>query len=511
MTADRTRIVSNYLRLIVTFGSGLLIVRLIAEIGAPALVLYLLILAGTGFAQAFKIVVQESVIPVLGLSYDGKNGRPFDGIYWFSMLLSLCAGGLALLIYGIIWLFGDYLDFGEISTTAFSVALATAGLRTVVSSAANPPLNAILISGHVVAYNLFLALERVVDLIAVVFVLWVLNTADMASQIIWFFVLSALLYAATQLACYIYAGRLDQRFKLRPAPLKPEDRVWVGKVFGWNIAVVVAFILYLRFSTFLINGTYGPDPTLVLGLVFLLIGYQRQISMGLVIGLDAAVSRLVGGALPDGKERARALLMRSTYIQAVFSLISLAAMVLFVELIFKLWFGDSLAQSNWDIGQASTLFRIMAIGVLARSFSETWMKFLGGQGLVGKYAGLLLTAAVTNAVIITLIAILSEWDAYRVMCAIAISFSVLYVIVHMGAIPVQLARSLDIPVSSLYLLLLQPILTTLVITGISMVLLSILPEFVGIFFSLALLGLGGIILLLPRVVKRALTATEEKR
>jgi|GEM_PF-5822426 len=503
-SSERVRVLSNYIRLIVTFGAGLLIVRLMAEIGASALVLYLLILAGTGFAQAFKIIVQESVIPVLGLSYDGKSGRPFEGIYWFSMVLSLAAGGLALLIYGIIWLFGDYLDFGDLSGTAFAIALASAAVRTGVSSAATPPLNAILISGRVVAYNVILASERLADLVAVLFVLWVLSASDMATQIIWFFVLSAALYSALQLICYLYATRIDARFKLTPAPLSVQDRSWVGKVFGWNTAVVIAFILYLRFSTFLINGTYGQGPTLVLGLVFLLIGYQRQISMGLVIGLDAAVSRLVGGALPDGKERARALLMRSTYIQAVFSFVSLAVLFLFVEPIFELWFGDSLEGGDWDVGQAATLFRIMAIGVLARSLSEAWMKFLGGQGLVGKYAGILLAAATANAVIITLIATMSGWDAYDVMISIAIVFSIFYVLVHMGAIPVQLARSLEIRPASLYLLLALPVLVVGAATGVSVLLLSALPVLPGAVLSLVLLGMSGAALLLPRVVQKAL-------
>ena len=461
MTSERKRIISNYVRLFVTFFAGILIVRLIAEIAVSALVLYLLIFASSGFAQAFKIIVQESAVPALGLSYNHIDGKKFGGIYWFSFVLSFAASLCALLVYGVFWALRGYMDFGGLPTNLYLIALIAAALRTVVSSLANPSLNAILVSGRVVTYNVVLVCERLSDLVGILIVHLLLSGLDAVDQIIWFYGMSTLLYVLTQLTCYLAAVKIDKRFCLRPAALPVKERQWVKGLFGWNVVIVVAFLLYLRLSTFLLNISYGEESTLIVGIVFLLIGYQRQISMGLVVGLDAVASRL-NVSSHRGDAQMRELILRSTYIQAVFSLGSMVFMILFVEQIFNLWFGDSLLESGWNVEQAGTIFRVMAIGVLARSLSEAWMKLLGGRGMVGSYAGYLILAAVVNALVVFGIVNFGGYSVYVTMVIIAISFSIFYVLVHLFVVPLQVERYLGVKFRDLIYALLMPVQVMLI-------------------------------------------------
>ena len=501
LTPGRARVLSNYARLMVTFVTGFLVIRLLAEIGPSALVVYLLIAAGTGFAQFFKIVIQESVIPVLGLSHDEGLGRSFASVYWIALLASLVAGGFALAIFAVIWILRGSFDTGALGPVAFGVALGTGALRVVISALATPALNGILVAGRVVPYNGLLAAERLVDLVAVLLVPLLWAGAGEEAQAIGFFALSAGLYALVQGVSFAFAIRLDKRYIPRPAPVSRDDLGWVGGIFGWNIALVVAFILYLRLSTFVVNASFGEAETLVLGLVFLLIGYQRQIAMGLVIGLDAMMSRLIGAGRGTGA--AAQMVLRATWVQAVFSFFSVVALVLFARPIFELWLGASLAGTGWDLDWTVELFSIMAIGVLARSLSESWMKFLGGKGRVGAYAPVILAGGLVNAGVLGAVAMVG-WDGRSALAVIAWSYATLHLIVHMGVLPWITLRELDLPRARFFAALAVPGVAAGVVWLLGRMVLGASP---GPGASLAVLGLIALValgLLLPNVALRVI-------
>lgn len=448
----RVRILSNYLRLFTTFAAGLLVIRLLAEVGASTLTVYMLLLSGSGFAYFFMVVIQESVIPLLGLSYEDNGGRNFAHFYWISLLLAVVASVVAVAIFSVIWAVSDLFDTGSIPKAVLGIAILSGALRTVATALAAPPLNALLLSGRIVFYNVIQAVERLIDLVAAVFVLVVLSGHGEVVQAEVFFLMSAALYLAVQAGVFFHARRIDRRFGIHPTRVGREDLRWVGVIFSWNCALVVAFLLYLRLSTFVMNIGFGEAATLVLGIVFLLIGYQRQIAMGLVIGLDAVIARVYGaparGDQMGAGQDVNGLILRTTYVQGLFSFASIAVLWLLADPVFRYWLGDSLDGKGWSTEQAVLLFKIMSIGSLARSISESWMKLLSGRGLVGRFAPWVLAGGLVYAALLL-------WWAHsgvpldQVLVRLAAAYSVLFFLVHLGCVPVVLARVQELPLAAL--------------------------------------------------------------
>jgi hypothetical protein len=502
---SKLRVISNYLRLLTTFVTGILVIRLLAEIGPSALVVYLLIVAGTGIAYLFKIVVQESVIPVLGLSYDEKQPQGFASVYWVVTLASGLAALFAVIIFAVIFAMHGTFDTGALSVNAFGIALGAGAIRTLASALTTPALNGILVTGRVVHYNVLVALERLVDLAAVLVVLWFWQENGEETQANAFFVLSAIFYVCVQMLSYHVATRLDGRYRIRPAKIGRADLSWVGGIFGWNTALVVAFLLYLRLSTLVVNASFGQTETLILGLVFMLVGYQRQIAMGLVIGLDAMMSRLVGGGLVG----VRVMVMRSTWVQSVFSFFSLAVLVIWAPEIFSLWLGQSLSGTDWDLAWTVELFRIMAIGILARSLSESWMKFLSGKGQVGRFARYILIGGAINAAVLIWLAMVGS-TGREALRMIAISYAVLHLIVHIGILPIVMVREFELPVKLFVLSVCLPGLVAVVSGSIALALMYAWPGVLMQTVALGLILLMGAALLLPSSINRIIQLNSGK-
>ena len=442
---NKVRLTSNYLRLGVTFVSGLAIVRMLAEVGTSTLNIYLILLAGTGFAFFMKIVMQESVIPLLGLSFEGQGGRDFARVYWTSFIFAVISSLFAIVVFLGLWLAREHFNLGALPAYVLGISLATGAFKTVFASLATPPLQAILISGNIISYNVFLSLERLVDLVVLAVLLGFLSNLSEEKLASIFFIISAALHCILHVVIFFFSKRLDPRFFLKPVVLTQEDFRWTRGIIGWNIGIVVAFLLYLRFSTIAVNISFGETPTLILGLVYLLIGYQRQVSMGLVVGLDAIVARTAGSRAVKStrKVETQLIILRSSYVQSVFSFGSVILMWLLADAIFGFWIGDSLSESGWDQELAVSLFRIMSIGVLARSLSENWMKILNGQGLVGKYAPWLVAGSLAYAVIM-LYWLFSKVDPTQVLTWLAMAFAFLYTIVHLFVIPEVLCYSFEL-------------------------------------------------------------------
>ena len=501
-----TRIASNYLRLAVTFAVGLIVIRLMAEIGQSALMLYLLLIAGTGFAQLLKIVMQESVIPAMGLTFDGRSDRSFGEVYWAAIVTSLSAGVFGFVFFGLIWLCRGYFDFGALGDMAVTVAIGACAARTFTSSAATPFLHALLIDHRVVSYNVVLVLERLTELVAAIVAILLPPEYDLSQRVVIFYALSTCLYVALQAGVWIFAGRCDPRFRARRAPLRRADMRWIGGFLGWNVALVIGFALYARLSTLAVNAGLGEGATLTLGLVLALIGYQRQVAMGLVIGLDAAISRHYGRG--EAKD-ARTLVLRSTYVQAVFAAFSVAALWIFIEPILRLWLGRSLDGSAWDIGQTILLFKIMSVGIVARSVSEAWMKFLSGKGEIRAYAPAVLGGGIVFAAV-TIFAV-TGFEAEQALIIIAATYAVMTALIHVGVIAIATARRLELTTARLLGLVAIPIAVAVAAGLLHTLLLGGDMDMQKAWSAIAILGLCGIGVLLPMRRVIALTVPDWTR
>lgn len=448
-----TRIISNYLRLALTFVFGLLIIRIMAEIGPDAALIFLVLASSTGIAAMFKFSLQSALVPALGLSMDNKGQFSFDRILWISFVASLGAGLISILLFLVFWLFSDKLNFGELTKFTVGVALLCTAVQSFVSCISVVFLNLVLVDRRIISYNVLLVLERLTALIPALIVVFLPTAFDVNSRIQIFYALYVGLNILLQLFVYFIAVRKNNKFILRRTPIEKDGLAWIGKLIGWNTVVVIAFAMFTRFPPLVVNWTMGESMTLMVGLVLTLIGYQRQLSMGLVVGLDALVARFYGGAI-DGAAQAQRLVLRSTYILTVFSAFSVVLISLFVEPIFDVWLGDTLNKSGWDSELSASMFRIMSLGIAVSIISEGWMRFLSGKGDISSYAPSLVTAGFIHIlVVVSATALLQEKQAITVL---SISFSLCFVIANLGFIIRQTAEKMNSSVAVIYKIMALP-------------------------------------------------------
>lgn len=447
------RVLSNYGRLIATFVIGIVIVRIMAEIGPDAALIYLLLISSTGIAAMFKFALQNALVPALGLSIDGSGEHDFQKVYWTSFVLGVGAGLLSVVLFAGFWLVSDQLNFGALSQTTIAIALLGTAVQTFASSVGIVFLNLLLVERRLVAYNIMLVLDRALILVAATVIIVLPPATSVDDKLQLFYALVGGLTIVLQLGIYVLAVRGEPHLRLRRAPLVRQTTAWISAFIGWNAVVVIAFALFTRWPPLVVNWSLGELMTLTLSIVLLLIGYQRQLSMGLVVGLDAMVARLMG---TENDGEASSLILRWTYILTVFATFSCALIGLFVETILALWFGDSLSESGWVPAMSADLFRIMSFGIAASILSEGWMKFLSGRGEVRAFAPPLLIAGIINIVGVIIASTLLEGQS--ALMAIALVFSGSFLVVNLGFVAVQTARRANVRLSAFYAVIAGPAL-----------------------------------------------------
>lgn len=468
MTSEKARVASNYIRLLLTFVMGVLIVRLLAGIGPSALSIYLLVAAGNGFAMLMRTTLRESVIPVMGQTYDGNHQSDFSQSFSIIRRLSIMAAIFAFSVFFIFWLMSGVFQTGSLAALTVFIAFIASGFKTALSALATPYVNTVLVSGRIVGFNAYSVMERATEFIALIGISIFIPQASEDTQTLTFFIGSVILVFLLQSFIVFYARKIDARTTESVTTTSSHTREWILKLVGWNLLVVVAFLLYFRFSIVFLNIRFGEAATILLGLVLLLIGYQRQIAVGLVIGMDAVISRQIGHLTAKMSKETKHFVLRTTHLQAVVSCFSITFLCIFVRPIFEIWIGDSLGEDVWDIDLAVTLFRLIAIGFFARSVSENWMKFLNGKGAVKFYAiPLMIFSSIFAAWLIFAASVLEFNPLLRYL---AIAFSLLHVIVHLGFIPFFTARELEISIFEILRPLLLPFLLCLIIIGLAVVL-----------------------------------------
>lgn len=465
MTSEKARIASNYIRLLLTFVMGVLIVRLLADIGPSALSIYLLVAAGNGFAMLMRTTLRESVIPVMGQTYEGNHQADFAQSFSIIRRLSMMAAIFAFAVFLIFWLMSGVFQTGSLGAFTVFAAFIMSGFKTALSALATPYVNTVLVSGRIVGFNAYSVMERATEFIALICISIFIPNASEDTQTLTFFVGSVILVFLLQAFIVFYARKIDVRTTVSISTTSIDTREWILKLVGWNLLVVVAFLLYFRFSIVFLNIRFGEVATILLGLVLLLIGYQRQIAVGLVIGMDAIISRQFGNDSLKVAKETKKFVLRTTYIQAVVSCFSITFLCIFARPIFEIWIGGSLGEEVWDVDIAVTLFRLIAIGFFARSVSENWMKFLNGKGAVKIYA---IPSIIGSAIYVAwLLSAAYTMEFNSLLIYLAIVFSTLHIIVHLGFIPIFTAGELETRIFEIYRPLILPIMLCVLILGLA--------------------------------------------
>lgn len=495
------RILSNYSRLLLTFVFGITIVRVMAEIGPDAVLIYLFLVSSTGIAAMFKTALQNGLVPALGLSIDGKGEHDFATVLWTAFISGAAAGVVSLLLFLAFWAVSDQLNLGTLSQRTITVALIGTAVQAFASSVGMVYLNLLLVDRKIIRYNVMLVAERAVFLAAALIVFTMPQDVTVDMRLQWFYALAGGLIVVLQVVTYRMAVRGRPEFALRRAPLTRQTSAWVGKLVLWNAVVVIAFALFTRWPPLVVNWSIGETMTLTITIVLTLIGYQRQLAMGLVIGLDAMVARMTGGEGEAGHQNAALLMLRSSYVLAIFATFSVAGIGLLVEPILTLWLGDTLVDTGWSAGFSAELFHIMSFGIAASILSEGWMKYLSGKGRVMAYAPQLVAAGAVNT--LGTVAACIAFQDEPALRAIAYLFSACFLVVNFGPIAANVARLAEVRLSRLMAAIAIPAAAAAVAAIPGLLVYTDDRTALDIVLTLASLGLvgAGMILAMPRILR----------
>lgn len=446
------RIVSNLTRLFSTFAIGLLVVRLLLELGEEVYAVIAVLAAGTGIAQLLREVVRASMVPKLGEAWHSDDRELFARTLNSALLLCLIAGVLTLFAFGAMSRTLSLLSIPPQLLSAAEIFFWLKALQVLVMIVAGPLVSIYVVTERLVEYNIWLVVERGFELAAAVTTLALIGGQSGASCLITYGVVST---AGVVLFHVAAVGRLmiSQR-QLRPRPWRAtwKECRHVSSSFGWNAVYVVAMQLHLRLDVLIMNSWFGLTAGMLFALAGQFTAYIRALAMGLVSGLDAMSARQQSRG---NKAGLRKLASRQMLLQGCAVFPATAIMLYGAEDLLRLWLGGRLTNPESAIPVMSLICRVMILGIAARSMSESWMAILSGSGRVKAYAPFVLAGAICNPLLIAL----GIWclPAGAKYLAPACSFGFIFVVVHLLVLPVVTARQLGVTVFELFRPCLAPL------------------------------------------------------
>lgn len=418
----------------INFALGLLLVRVLLTMGEGVYAVILLLGTSVGISGMLKEVIRAAMVAEVGLALHSGDNEEFKKTYATAFFLSLLAAAAAVGILGVFYFFLDRFNIPPELIEAAGIFLIWRAAYTFIAIAAAPTMNLLPITGRMSQMNFWLTLERAVEVAAAyVIALWFADLPA-ATQLIYFSVSSTIGMILVNLAWIISPILVDRNFIPDMAKF---DRTVLKKIrgtVGWNGFVVAAMNLYGPLMIVVINLAFGVGATVMFGLANQLLSYIRQSVMGIVVGLDAVFTKLT----KSDPHFINTLISNVTRLQTSIVLGLCGWCAINIELILRIWVGTRLDNPTEQIPTTALFFKILLLGIGARSITEGWMKYLSGIGHVAAYGPLLLAGAALNPLFIVLaIYFLPENQA---IIATLISFSALLTIVHLVLLPRVMAR-----------------------------------------------------------------------
>lgn len=458
LRAHALRIIANYARLGSTLSIGILVVPLMFRwLGDEAFGLVALLGANIGLAAIFRQIMELSLVREMGSAYY-KGPVAFRRTYAALHRVALACAGLTVLTFAATLLLLPYFQIPPKLLFATRVFIAAQCVQTVIMIVLSPVLNMFLVVERFVAYSVWFVSLRLMQLIAVVVLGYIIRIDDDATGLLWL----GVMWAGLSILVYL-AGVLDLSLRdpmLRPTARKPEPgaiREVMG-TFSWNSGVQIAMNLHEQIPPLLLNLVLGPLANAAWGVGFRLVAYIRMATTGMQFGSDAVSARLS----KDGGDEARGQLQRLVNIQTrltcVVALPAGAAVFVYAFPILHLWVGGQVKNYDTVIPDALLMVRVLAAALAARAISDTWLIVLYGAGYVCAYAPLIIAGGILAPVAgLVLMKVLPE---HLVVIGPAMSFTAVFVGLHLLGLPIIAARCLQLSPFGLLWSLRKPILAT---------------------------------------------------
>lgn len=449
------RVISNYLRMLCTFVMGLLIVRLLIALSDEVFSTYTLITIGVGVGIMLKELARIGLVPYLSKSLN-------DGDERFAQKLGISVAVTSMLgLFGLfcMWVFALNLEHFAIQknqTTAVLVFIVCRAIQIFVSLFCMPHIALLTITRRYVSSNVFLTLERLADLLAVICAIVFVNPNEGGEVLVLVGIVSLALTTILYIGTAWLVFNLNTKFRPSFSDLSIVQLRPIFSLFGWASILVLASNLFLRFDTLFVNIKDGVIGTVIFGITVQAIGLIRQLTFGLVAGLDAAFAHQKNNKV-DG-DGSYALLRISSYLQASIGFAVYGVLFFCGSTVLELWIGSENADS-FMLSQAIQLVVVMGLGIIVTGFAEVWISIMNGQGLIGRYAPWLVPGAILNPILLFVgYKIMDQYPAYW---HAAILYTVLQTVTYGVFVLSATSRATLIPISKMILPFVIPLLLNL--------------------------------------------------
>lgn len=508
--SELVRIGSSYARLLAGFLIGILLVRQLLSYGTDIFNIYTIITVGAGIGTMLRELIRIALVPHLSAAWTRHRDEPspevFRRIYASGFHVSTITAAFGLLLMGTV---AHFLDQFAIEPENLSAALAFLAARAVImviSVTLSPLLSMLPVTQQFSRSNLLLFLERFSDFVAAILPAFLLGAgASGAHALILFAIanvaLSAMLYAIT----IVLMVRRQPLFlpTWRHFAWDRVKRVAVSA--GWAAGLVLSINIYLRFDTFFVNLVFGAAATVAFGIAVQLIGMVRQMTNGLVSGLDAVVAKLGNGGqttIASTRQLGETeVISFSSYLQAMLTGNALVFIILGAEQLISLWVGAKVDDPD-IIRLSAQMTAIMLAGIGSSALAEGWMNALNGKQRIGNYVRYTLPISLLNPIILMCLWWLDS--SLLTMQMVALCYALLLIIGNLLIIPAIYAHAQQEQMLALY----RPILFGLlapVIAGIMAITLLEILHFGGatgrLLFIATILALASATHLLSTIIR----------
>ena len=454
------RVTSNFARMGITFIAGLIIVRMVLDMGTEVYALYALIVAGFGIGILTREMLRVSLIGHFNAEVEtyGTDTSQYSGFLAKTFKLSaICAVLGILIMLGIAWLLPLF-GVGSENLLTARVFVVSRAIYVFATILIYPLFIHVISQRRQVLLNTFLAVERILELFSLFICFTLFPELEpfslFASFGVLFLVFVMIFYVAIYIWLLPFEVLLEGCFKTSALPVLKLYRkdIWNG------FRDVLGPLLYLRFDIIFLSVIFGPASAVLLGITIQLTGYIRQCSLGMVGGLEAVFGRLhFSGPVDQDQTASHSLFKTATALQAVSMLFFCSFIVVELDTLLNIWLGDKLDASIYGLNELRLIIMLTIPGVMANSLSEGWTSMLTGAGHLGRFVGVIIGLAILNPLVMFFAVMFVGLLPLTALVTAAVVFSILNIICHVVVLPAIVSKCIGISIYELFTPFLNPL------------------------------------------------------
>ena len=365
--------------------------------------LYTLITIGIGLSVMLREMLTRGLVPELGMHLE--NGIPkvksFVQAYASSFVVS---GSFVLIGISLMVILGVLLLPSEADSSLARAGYIFLGFRILTMCFAigfAPMLNLLIIMQRQVQSNFLKFAERLVELIAFLTPIALFPQISHSDQLIYFgffaFIGTVLIY----LIAGFFITRIHEDFVPSLVNRQKAQIIKIYKTMGWGAIYVISMNAHVRLNVIFAKLFFGALGVTIFGIAVQLMGYTRQLAVGLIVGLDAVFASLTNSDRSTKLIKTQ-VLSGTSAIQAIL-LFNVVGVLIFLHVeILDLWIGDVIKNPEQNLAIIAKLSMLMVVGISLRSLNLGWMSAMTGSGQISKFAGWLIIPALLNPTLVYL-------------------------------------------------------------------------------------------------------------